>query len=94
MYTEGGRVFQGLGHSLKEYGPFDHVIIMTGTNDLGDNHAGRPGVARYLPQSWSSDPDPFTARKQWHQSGGSEMPLVRVTMGVFQHDVGTELLVR
>ena len=35
VYVECGRVFQGLGHCLKEYGPFDHVIIMTGTNDLG-----------------------------------------------------------
>ena len=48
-----GRVSQELGHSLKEHGPFDLVIIMAWDQlpwcirTSEDNHARRPGVARY-----------------------------------------------
>ena len=35
VYNGCGRVGQGLGHIFKEQGPFDLVIIMAGTNDLG-----------------------------------------------------------
>jgi len=35
VYVGCGRVSQEVGHSLKEYGPFDLVIIMAGINYLG-----------------------------------------------------------
>ena len=35
VYAEYGRVRQERGHSLKEHGPFDPVIMMAATNYLG-----------------------------------------------------------
>ena len=91
---------QELGHSLKEYGPFDLVIIMTRINCLGVSAhpmtttddvvrlfvtCHRAGVRTVF---HPLPPNSGTKR------GRSEMPLVSVTMGESQDGVGAEILVR
>ena len=53
VYDGRGRVGQGLGHILKEQGPFDLVIIMAGTNDLGGSARRIVAPLMAMQRSWT-----------------------------------------
>ena len=100
VYVGCGRVRQELGHSLKEYGPLDLVIIMTRINYLGVT--AHPMTTTHDVLTLFVTCHRAGVRTVFHplppksgtKRGRSEMPLVRVPMGESHDDAGAEILVR